>query len=63
MSERRRELRRRYIRKQKMPKLKAKLAAADSPEQREKILYKIKCLSPWWEEPKTEEAAQPAAEG
>lgn len=56
MVERRVELRRRYHRKKKMLKLKAKLAAATDPKDREKILYKIHCLSPFWTEPETQQA-------
>ncbi len=51
MSERQQELKRRYHRKGKMRKLKRKLAAATGPD-REKILYKIHSLSPFWTEPK-----------
>jgi hypothetical protein len=51
MVERRIELGRRYHRKKKMRKLKAKLTATTNPADREKILYKIHCLSPWWTEP------------
>lgn len=50
MVERRIELDRRYRRKKKMKKLKAKLETATGAE-REKILYKIRRLSPWWQEP------------
>ncbi len=49
MIERQMELSRRYMRKDKMRKLKKKLVAA-SGEAREKILYKIKRLSPSWTE-------------
>ncbi len=52
MVERAIELRRRHARKKKMKKLKAALgtvAAAPGPD-REKVLYKIKRLSPWWTE-------------
>ncbi len=56
MVERQQELRRRYHRKQKMRKLKAKLATTTKPEDRAKLLYKIHCLSPWWTEP--EESTQ-----
>jgi hypothetical protein len=52
MVERKMELRRRYHRKGKLKKLKAKLAAATDPKDREKILSKIHRLSPWWQEPK-----------
>ena len=51
--ERQIELRRRYRRKDKMRKLKAKLETATG-EVREKILYKIKRLSPFWTEPAQE---------
>ncbi len=50
MVERRIELDRRYQRKKKMAKLKAKLKAGAAGADREKILYKIKRLSPWWTE-------------
>ena len=48
MVERKMELKRRYHRKKKLPKLKAKLAAATDPKEKEKILHKILRLSPWW---------------
>jgi lysylphosphatidylglycerol synthetase-like protein (DUF2156 family) len=51
MVERRSELRRRYHRQQKMRKLKAKLATTTAPADREKILAKIRALSPEWTEP------------
>ena len=54
MVERRIELDRRYTRKKKMKKLKEKLAKATAGKdsrEREKILGKIKVLSPWWKEP------------
>ena len=47
------ELNRRYRRKAKMTKLKAKLEGATG-EVREKILYKIRRLSPLWTEPAKE---------
>ncbi|MBY0512433.1 MAG: hypothetical protein K2P78_00810 [Gemmataceae bacterium] len=50
MVERRIELDRRYKRKDKMRKLKAKLETATGAD-RDKILYKIKRLSPFWTEP------------
>ena len=53
MVERRIELNRRYRRKAKMTKLKAKLETATG-EARDKILYKIKRLSPFWTEPAKE---------
>ena len=49
MIERQIELGRRFQRKKKMRKLKAKLGTTTGPD-REKILYKIKRLSPWWTE-------------
>ncbi len=51
MVERRTELNRRYHRKQKLAKLKARLAAAKTNSEREAILKKIHILSPWWQEP------------
>ena len=51
MVERRVELNRRYHRKQKMAKLKSKLAAAKSGGEKDVILKKIHILSPWWTEP------------
>jgi hypothetical protein len=48
--ERQIELRRRYHRKAKMRKLKTKLETATGAD-RDKILYKIKRLSPFWTEP------------
>jgi hypothetical protein len=51
MVERRSELNRRYHRKNKMGKLKAKLARAKDAREREQILKKIHVLSPWWSEP------------
>ena len=50
MVERRIELDRRYMRKKKMTKLKAQLETATG-EARDKVLYKIKRLSPFWTEP------------
>ena len=50
MVERKMELKRRYHRKKKIPKLKAKLAAAKDPREKENILRKILALSPWWSE-------------
>lgn len=50
MVERRIELDRRFKRKMKMRKLKAKLEGATG-EVRDKLLYKIKRLSPFWTEP------------
>lgn len=58
MPERKVELRRRHHRKKKMHKLKAKLAAAKTPAEKERILYKIHCLSPFWQP--AEEDQQPA---
>lgn len=55
MVERRIELDRRYMRKKKMNKLKAQLETATG-EQRDKVLYKIRRLSPFWTEPAKDEA-------
>jgi hypothetical protein len=49
MVERRQELTRRYHRKKKMRKLKNKLTTAQGAD-REKILFKIHALSPFWTE-------------
>ena len=54
MVERRIELDRRYTRKKKMRKLKAKLETASGPDK-DKLLYKIRCLSPFWTEPEKSE--------
>ena len=51
MVERKRELKRRYHRKRKLTKLKARLAAAKDPREKETLLKKIHVLSPWWKEP------------
>lgn len=51
MVERKIELRRRRSRREKMRKLKTKLAAAKSGGEREALLQKIHRLSPWWKEP------------
>jgi hypothetical protein len=51
MVERRTELKRRAHRKEKMRKLKARLAAAKDSRERDNILRKIHLLSPWWTEP------------
>jgi hypothetical protein len=51
MVERKMELKRRYHRKEKMRKLKTKLAHAKSGGERDAILKKIHILSPWWTEP------------
>jgi len=48
MVERRIELGRRYHRKKKVRKLKRKLATAKNDGEREKVLAKIKALSPFW---------------
>jgi len=55
MVERRTELKRRYHRKKKMAKLKSKLVTVGNNEaERNKVLYKIHRLSPFWVEPVTE---------
>jgi hypothetical protein len=48
MVERKKELKRRYHRKEKIGKLKVQLAAAKTPHERETILKKIHAVSPWW---------------
>ena len=62
MVERKIELRRRRARKEKLFKLRAKLAAAKDGRTRDEILQKIHRISPWWQEPKSETkpAAKPA---
>jgi hypothetical protein len=55
MIERQTELKRRYHRHDKMRKLKKKLVAATG-EARDKILYKIKRLSPMWTEASLKQA-------
>jgi hypothetical protein len=56
MVERRSELNRRYHRKQKMQKLKLKLARAKDGRERDHILRKIHLLSPAWTPPETAKA-------
>ena len=51
MVERKAELKRRYHRKKKIPKLKAKLALAKTEPEKAKLLGKILALSPEWKEP------------
>jgi hypothetical protein len=61
MIEREIELGRRFHRKKKMRKLKAKLGTTTGAD-REKVLYKIKRLSPWWTEASlTQKAITPKA--
>ncbi|HET6572887.1 MAG TPA: DUF6800 family protein [Fimbriiglobus sp.] len=60
MVERRIELDRRYMRKEKMRKLKAKLQSATGAD-RDKLLYKIKRLSPFWTEAALTQGQAPAA--
>lgn len=57
MIERQIELGRRHHRKKKMRKLKAKLGSTTGTD-REKVLYKIKRLSPWWTEASLTQKAQ-----
>lgn len=45
--EREQELRRRRVRKQKLRKLRARLAATTDPAARERIIQKIRKISPW----------------
>jgi hypothetical protein len=60
MIERQTELKRRYHRTMKMRKLKKKLGTATG-EAREKLLYKIKRLSPMWTEASLNPSTTPAA--
>ena len=60
MIERQTELKRRYHRQIKMRKLKKKLIVATG-EAREKLLYKIKRLSPMWTEASLNPSTTPAA--
>jgi hypothetical protein len=53
MVERRSELNRRYHRKQKLRKLKSRLARAKDGRDKENILRKIHVLSPFWKESAT----------
>ena len=59
MVERRIELDRRYTRKKKLKKLKAKLESATGAD-RDKVLYKIRRLSPFWTEPAAADTPAPA---
>ena len=52
MVERKSELKRRRHRREKMFKLKSRLAAAKDGRERENILKKIRMLSPFWTEAK-----------
>ena len=60
MIERQTELMRRYHRKKKMRTLKKKLTTATG-EAREKLMYKIKRLSPMWTEASLNPSTTPAA--
>jgi hypothetical protein len=51
MVERKSELKRRRHRREKMFKLKTRLATAKEGREREQILKKIRRLSPMWTEP------------
>jgi hypothetical protein len=51
MVERRSELNRRYKRKDKLRKLKSRLAKAKDSREKENIVKKIHKMSPWWKEP------------
>jgi hypothetical protein len=50
MVERRKELNRRYHRKEKLAKLKRKLAKAKEGRDKDAVLHKIRLLSPFWTE-------------
>ena len=51
MVERTIELKRRKKRREKMTQLKAKLAKAKNPHERDLVMQKIHRISPWWTEP------------
>jgi Family of unknown function (DUF6800) len=51
MVERRKELNRRYHRKEKLKKLKSRLVTAKDGRERENVLKKIHLISPMWTEP------------
>jgi hypothetical protein len=51
MVERKKELKRRRHRRQKLFKLKARLAAGKDARERDQVLRKIRMLSPLWTEP------------
>ena len=61
MVERAIELRRRHARKKKMKKLKTSLGAGVVGPDREKVLYKIKRLSPFWTEASLTQTAKSVA--
>ncbi len=50
MVERKIELRRRRHRREKLLKLKSKLAKAKDAGKKEEILKKIRAISPWWKD-------------
>lgn len=56
MVERRSELKRRQHRRQKMFKLKKRLATAKDGRDKDNVLKKIHVLSPWWKELHTSKA-------
>ena len=58
MVERKIELRRRRTRRQKLLKLKAKLAKVKDHRDRDALVQKIRRISPWWQEPKPEPAGK-----
>lgn len=51
MVERKSELRRTRSRREKLTKLKARLAKAKTGGERDQVLKKIHKISPWWKEP------------
>jgi len=55
--ERKTELKRRRKRRDKLRKLKAKLAKAKGPHDTQHVMQKIKQISPFWQPPKKEPAA------
>lgn len=56
--ERMKELRRRRHRRKKLKKLRQKLLAAQTPEERAKIIEKIRKISPWYPIPEVESAPE-----
>jgi hypothetical protein len=62
MVERKIELRRRRSRRQKLLKLKAKLAKVKDHRDRDTIVQKIHRISPWWHEAKPEGKLEAKAE-
>jgi hypothetical protein len=58
--ERKSELKRRRQRREKVRKLRAKMAKAKIPGEQATLLKKIHTISPFWQPPGTPPAAKPA---